>query len=310
MVQAFGWHLGQGSSSEIFIHTCVRGICALDPAFHDIADLFPSVNGCGVQCVRHRDHVIIHYFHPAGPYYFIIDQHGREIRSVSLAENVVDVETLLTGTVMALVSRLRGRLTLHGAAISIGDRLIGLLAEKGMGKSTTALALLQRGHALLSDDIISLEMPAGIAHPGLPESRQTLGTLAAFDMDPADHEPVFRAEPAETQDKRTIALTGGRSSMFCPTAKTLEAIYLLQRSSTVHTQSIVPLAPVQSLRGLLGHISFAPHPLMEGEFDMLGQLVRAIPVRQVSYPSDLAQLDRLCTALEEDVQSLSAMDQA
>ena len=45
---------------------------------------------------------------------------------------------------------------LHGAALDVDGRAVVLLGEKGAGKSTTAAALIARGHCLLTDDLVAL----------------------------------------------------------------------------------------------------------------------------------------------------------
>lgn len=300
MPQIYGWRIDGAATADIVFHAAVRSVRDLPTQFRDILDHCPAAPSSGVQCYAYKNHLVVHYHHPAGPYLYIIDWAGHEVHAVSLAENLTDTYTLLTSTVVALISRLRGRLTLHGAAMSVGERQIALLAAKGMGKSTTALALLQRGHSMLSDDVVSIQMPGLLIYPGLPETRQTLRTLKAFGINPDEHDPVLRAEPSETQDKRTIALTGGRAAMFCGAAQKLDAIYLLDRTAKSDGPAIASIDPVISLRTLLAHVSFAPQPLMDGEFEMLGKLVGKVPVRRVSYPSDLGQLDLLCDCLEQD----------
>jgi len=52
----------------------------------------------------------------------------------------------------SLVLRVNGLLTLHGAVVTRGGTSIFLAGEKGMGKSTISLKLMQQGYSMISDD--------------------------------------------------------------------------------------------------------------------------------------------------------------
>lgn len=81
---------------------------------------------------------------------------------VSATEIVVDIEgeafarQCVVGPGLGVLLHRRGRLVLHGSAIDVGGRAVVLLGQKGAGKSTTAAALLARGHALLTDDLVAV----------------------------------------------------------------------------------------------------------------------------------------------------------
>ena len=62
----------------------------------------------------------------------------------------------VVGPGLGVLLHRRGMLVLHGAAIDVGGRAVVLLGDKGAGKSTTAAALIARGHRLLTDDLVAL----------------------------------------------------------------------------------------------------------------------------------------------------------
>jgi len=80
------------------------------------------------------------------------------------------VRLYILGTILTVLLYQRGMLVLHGSAVRIGDRAIGVIAPSGTGKSSTAAALYNRGYKLLSDDAIALEFRDGqyYVHPGYP----------------------------------------------------------------------------------------------------------------------------------------------
>ena len=63
----------------------------------------------------------------------------------------------VVGPGLGVVLHRRGRLVLHGSAVEVDGQAVVLLGQKGAGKSTTAAALLDRGHALLTDDLVAIE---------------------------------------------------------------------------------------------------------------------------------------------------------
>ena len=78
------------------------------------------------------------------------------------------VRQCVVGPGLGVLLHRRGRLVLHGSAVDVGGRAVVLLGEKGAGKSTTAAALLARGHALLTDDLVALAARPGGGSDGPP----------------------------------------------------------------------------------------------------------------------------------------------
>jgi hypothetical protein len=77
-------------------------------------------------------------------------------------------QRFLIGQVLPLVAVLRGLEVLHASAVVLGAGAVALCGHSGAGKSSVAAAFLDRGAALLADDVLALE-PRGagvLAHPG------------------------------------------------------------------------------------------------------------------------------------------------
>ena len=96
----------------------------------------------------------------------------------------------------------RGLLVLHGSAVDIGGRAVVLVGHKGAGKSTTAAALVARGHRLLTDDLVALDA-GGVVLPGPTQmklwgaSAAALGVETEPFMDGIDKGVWHGAAPAE-----------------------------------------------------------------------------------------------------------------
>lgn len=81
----------------------------------------------------------------------------------ALPLNAPDIRVFLLGTVFGVLCYRRGLLPLHASCVRIGDAAVALAGPSGIGKSTLAAAFLQRGHAVLADDVtvVDIAAPAG-----------------------------------------------------------------------------------------------------------------------------------------------------
>ena len=99
------------------------------------------------------------------------------------SENEPFARQCVVGPGLGIVLHRRGRLVLHGSAVEVDGQAVVLLGRKGAGKSTTAAALLARGHRLLTDDLVAVDFADGHAQcaPGplqmklWPASAEALG---------------------------------------------------------------------------------------------------------------------------------------
>jgi len=108
---------------------------------------------------------------------FAAKAHGRyligpDARHVACAPPAVAEwywQRMLVGQVLPLVAALRGLEVIHASALSFGDRAIAIAGAPGAGKSTLALELALRGHALLAEDVVALRAEHGrvMAEPGV-----------------------------------------------------------------------------------------------------------------------------------------------
>jgi hypothetical protein len=118
---------------------------------------------------------------------------------------------LLVSQVYPLLAALRGREVMHAGAAIIDDRLVGVVAPSGTGKSSTISHLVAGGAEFFADDVLALEPgESGVrAHPGprllnvprdqlehLPEpGRSRLGTLIG-ESEKLHFEPVGAVDAA------------------------------------------------------------------------------------------------------------------
>lgn len=80
-----------------------------------------------------------------------------EKRDVPLFTTDRLTSTIIEGLTAFLEESLAPRVTLHGVLMEIGGLGTLLLGDSGIGKSECALALVQRGHRLVADDLVVIQ---------------------------------------------------------------------------------------------------------------------------------------------------------
>ena len=80
-----------------------------------------------------------------------------ESRSVPLFVTDRLTSTVIEGLTAFLEESLAPRVTLHGVLLEVGGLGTLLLGDSGVGKSECALALVQRGHRLVADDLVVVQ---------------------------------------------------------------------------------------------------------------------------------------------------------
>jgi hypothetical protein len=206
----------------------------------------------------------------------------------------------LMGMVMALWLELRGTACLHGSAVEIAGRAAIFLADKGAGKTTTAAYLAARGHPLLTDDLVALEVRDGVVHarPGYPEVRLWPSQLPHL-LDGAG--PLPRVRP-DVEKVRVPVGAGGLGAMAdgpVPVGR----IYLPSRGDVAEI-ALEPVGPAAALVQLVRQ-SFLPVEverlgLQPARLAVLAALVAQAPTSRLRIPDGMDRLPELRRALVED----------
>lgn len=214
------------------------------------------------------------------------------------------VESYLLGPVLGYWLERRKIPVLHASAVTVdGATAAAFLALKGTGKSGMAAALLQRGAALLGDDLVPVEArdAAFLARPSFPQMRMWPDEAACF-VGRWEHLP--RVSPGT--DKRWVPIGPCGFGAFHDAALPLACLYLLERSPAGDDPiEIREVSPRDALIELLRH-SFTPllveaAGLQPARFDLLSRLVLQVPVRRLRYPSGFEHLPRVAEAVQRDL---------
>jgi hypothetical protein len=99
----------------------------------------------------------------------IVSSDGREAHCVALSDtDLSSFEANLLNFVLSAALTLQGEEPMHSTVVDIGGNAVGLLGPSGAGKSTLAASLIERGGALVTDDMLRVTFVDGkaIAHAG------------------------------------------------------------------------------------------------------------------------------------------------
>ena len=105
---------------------------------------------------------------------------GRDVRIEPLGTDAGGVADFFPGTPFTALLQQRGVATLHAAAVATEAGAVLLLGRSGIGKSSLAAALVERGWALLADDVTGVTLAGGgraLALPGFSRQRLCEHTL-------------------------------------------------------------------------------------------------------------------------------------
>jgi hypothetical protein len=122
---------------------------------------------------------------------------GRRVRvDARRGVEIAALRAALLGPVWGVILAQRGLLPLHASAVDIGGGAVALAGASGQGKSTMAAALLERGHALLSDDISAVAWHGDVPSilPAFPQQKLEPESLAAIGKSAESLAPVHSRE--------------------------------------------------------------------------------------------------------------------
>jgi hypothetical protein len=240
--------------------------------------------------------------------HFWLDSKGTSIWAVWPEDlSLEDVATYILGPVLGLLLRLRGVPCLHASAVAFGDSAVAFAGSEGAGKSTTAAALADRGHAVISDDIVAIVEREGLfyalpAYPYLSLWPESVTILYGSEKKLPAFSPNY--------DKRQLLLAQNRLR-FQKQPMALRAVFLLgQRVADPAAPFLEMLPARESLVSLVAN-SYATNLLDKDmrahEFELLGRLVASVPVWRLQPHEDGSRINLLCDVIREKCRELGLM---
>jgi hypothetical protein len=256
---------------------------------------------------------LVTYGDAAAGLQFAIEHGGRRLwvdwLGTPRVKSVSDATALLVGPVLGGLLWSRDMISLHGSVVAIGQHAVALLGDAGIGKSTLAASLAQRGHAVLSDDVAAFTERADgrwWVQPGYPRLR----------LEPRALRTARRPDAGAVMtgsNKRYIALSAradARSWRFASTPCPLGAVYELRRGHEVAQALTASVMGADRVALLLRYVRppvLPPDPAARArDFERLGRLAKSIPVRRLAVPEGLASVGAVCDALVQNVATVVA----
>ncbi|MDQ7782786.1 MAG: hypothetical protein RDU20_07895 [Desulfomonilaceae bacterium] len=220
---------------------------------------------------------------------------GREIvgePDEGMDDQVIPV--MAQGPGLSVLLHQRGYLTLHASCVQVGGQAVAFVGDSGSGKSTTAAALVSRGHALVADDVTvvrnSGSMP--VAFPGYPG----LHLLP----DAAEYFGKKLGEPS-AQDVEEEKLTFRRDEGFPSRPVPLARIYLLHEGPDL---GIAPVSGHESVYELVKNsywIRLMHDARPSSYFLQCARLATQVPVLRLTRPRDVSLVAEIAGMIEHGI---------
>jgi hypothetical protein len=223
---------------------------------------------------------------------------GREISfdRINGSDEAV-ARVFLLGSVLAILLHQRGLLVLHASAVAVNEQVVAFAAEKGEGKSTFAAAMHARGHPLLTDDLLPIDLHNPdrlMVQPGFPQLKLMPEAAAQLSDQPED---LPRLHPDFEKRAQQAVRDFPRRSL------PLSRIFILE---SAEADSIDVIPPQQRFVELVRHSYLAPLLGKTGEsvahFRQVVALAQRVPVMRLRRRRRLELLPEVARMVEAEIE--------
>jgi hypothetical protein len=236
---------------------------------------------------------------------FLISPDGRRVACHAL--NGVSSETFQTYLVSQTLSCAllkQGIESLHATVVVVRGQAVAFLGDCGYGKSSLGAAFLRAGHAILTDDMLVLDMPgrhrpAVVAHPGPPRIKLFPKIAHTF---LGSRRKGARMNPGTT--KLIIPLSARE---HCGQAVPLRALYVLRPPAARRAPKHVAIRSLTRRAACLALIANTFNTIITDparlarQFAWAARLAGAVPVKSLSYPRRLTHIPAVLAAIQKDL---------
>lgn len=220
---------------------------------------------------------------------------GNEIRIDP--EPGIDEDSLrvfLLGSAFGALLFQRGYLVLHGNAIRIGDQCMVCVGHSGAGKSTLAAGFMQRGHEILADDVVPVDVDCR-ALPGFPRIKLWQDVADKLAIDTQD---LRRIRPNTEKFNLPVASEGANVPL------PIRWVYILG-SDHIDDLRIEPIQGMQRFQPLHNNtyrVSFLKGMALKKEhLQLCGKLAGKIRLARITRPRDGFHLDAMIDRILADI---------
>jgi len=211
------------------------------------------------------------------------------------------------GPVLAFILRQRGVSLLHGSVVCSSGSAIAFLGDSGAGKSTIAAALLDRGYAALTDDLIALARLDGelCVWPGYAGLRLWADSVERLFRDAATM-PRLVANSGlwPGWDKRILSLNDGMGR-FCERPVPLRRLYVIGDRVT-GAPTIASLSMPRRMMELDRNAYqryLRNDSTVRSDFAVFADLIQQAPIQLLNPSDGLAEIGRLTSRIHFDIRS-------
>jgi hypothetical protein len=204
------------------------------------------------------------------------------------------IRNMILGPILGVMLYRLGYHVFHASVIALPQGGVAFLAPKGHGKSSLAASLVQRGHRLVSDDLLVYQDDAQIrAEPGIPVIKLWPDALRAIGVDPAR---CPRISPEV--EKRVLNL----QNRIVQQPVIIRALFVIQAGQKIEVLPLVPREAIARVMpnwyGMLFQGDLLPFFNLKRHLQESSQLVNALPVYLLRGPISLDNLDEACRVIE------------
>lgn len=228
---------------------------------------------------------------------------GREIFVTPFPESDERlIQLCIAGSIMATLLYQRGfPLLLHASAIALNNQVVCILGNSGDGKSSTAAALLARGHRIISDDVVPIQITPSAVHvvSAYPQIKISPEIATAFG---------YPLEQLSFLHPRLGEYAYRSLTQFDATPAPLSRIYVLNNSDTLSIEKLPPqTAMVEMIRHSYGLQPLGPALDRALHLSTCTQLLNHVSVCRLNRPRSIPLLAEVVRCIESDVlQTVSA----
>lgn len=220
---------------------------------------------------------------------------GDRIRIQPAGGEEEDVATFCCGTAWTVLLQQRGILTLHAAAVDVGGEATVIMGSSGIGKSSLAAALGERGLPLLADDVTGIAVDAAGTSHVLPA-----GTNQRLWNDTLHRMGWTGRRKGQVRGKVHKYYVAARAA--CETPRPVGRVLLLEEDPEDRPIAATQLGEAEGFWALWEHTirrhAMEAMGVRARHFGTVATLVRARPVVRVRRPAHVFRLEALAARVE------------
>jgi hypothetical protein len=206
----------------------------------------------------------------------------------------------LLGPTFVFLLHMRGMVVFHASAAEVGGGVVAFLGRSGRGKSTTAKALHDAGHSLVTDDVLVLDVRT--------EPPRVFPGPAQVKLWPKGAGPLENGNPLVPElppgGKHIVPLRG-LPPQACPP---LRCLYLIEEGSEIAVEDVPPReASLELVRhSYAGAMRWLDVTGAQGaNLRECVRLAMRVPVRRFFRPRSLEGLPEVVARIEREARALS-----